>query len=56
MRRIQKDLPDWVQKSGQQAKAMPLTKKLDALLKERKWQEADKVADELLSLMSQEAR
>jgi hypothetical protein len=54
MRRIQRDLPAWVQKSGQQAKVAPLAQKLDALLKERKWQEADKVADEILSLMAPE--
>ena len=53
MHRIQKELPAWVQKSGQQAKATSLTQKLDALMKEKKWQELDKVADELLSLMSQ---
>jgi hypothetical protein len=50
MQRIQKELPDWVQKSGQQAQVMPLTQKLKALIKDKKWQEADKVADELLSL------
>ena len=32
---------------------MPLIQKLEALMKDRKWQEADKVADELLLLMSQ---
>ena len=53
MHRIQKELPGWVQKSGQQAQAMPLIQKLKAFIKDRKWQEADKVADELLSLMSQ---
>jgi hypothetical protein len=52
MRRIQKELPAWAHKSGQQAKAMPLTQNLEALMKDKKWQEADKVADELLSLMS----
>ena len=51
MHRIQKELPDWVQKSGQQAKVTPLTEKLAALLKDKKWQEADKVADEILSLL-----
>jgi hypothetical protein len=51
MRRIQEELPDWVQKSGKQAQAMPLTKKLQAFIKDRNWQEADKVADELLALM-----
>jgi cysteinyl-tRNA synthetase len=52
MHRIQRDLPDWVQKSGAQAQVMPLIEKLKALLKEKKFQEADKVADELLSSMS----
>lgn len=52
MQRIQRELPAWVQKSGQQAQAMPLTEKIKALMKDRKWQEADKVADELLALMT----
>jgi hypothetical protein len=56
MHRIQKELPDWVQKSGKQAQAMPLTQKLKALINDRKWQEADKVADELLSLMFPEEK
>ena len=49
MHRIQTELPGWIQKSGQQAQAMPLIKNIKALLKDRKWQEADKVADELLA-------
>ena len=49
MRRIQKELPDWVQGSGKQAQAMPLTEKLQAFIKNKHWQEADKVADELLA-------
>jgi hypothetical protein len=53
MHRIQRDLPGWVQKSGRQAQAMPLVEKIKALLSEKKFQEADKVADELLSLISQ---
>ena len=52
MHRIQTELPGWVQKSGQQAQVMPLIQKLNAFIKDRKWQEADKVADEILSLMS----
>jgi hypothetical protein len=51
MRRIQKELPEWVQRSGKQAQAMPLIQRLQALIKDRKWLEADKVADELLALM-----
>jgi hypothetical protein len=53
MHRIQRDLPGWVQKSGKQAQMMPLIEKIKALMKDTKFQEADKVADEILSLMSQ---
>ncbi|MHC5539118.1 hypothetical protein ACYOEI_12940, partial [Singulisphaera rosea] len=56
MRRIQQELPDWVQKSRKQAQAMPLTEKLQANIKDMRWPEADKVADELLSLMKGEER
>ncbi len=51
MHRIQTELPGWVQKSGGQTQAMPLIKNIKALLKDRKWQEADKVADEFLALI-----
>ncbi len=51
MRRIQAELPDWVQKSGKQAQVMPLAQKLQTLIKDKKWQEADKLAGELLELM-----
>jgi hypothetical protein len=54
MHRIQKELPAWVQESGKQAQAMPLAQKLQALINDRNWQEADKVADELLALMKSE--
>jgi hypothetical protein len=53
MHRIQKEFPAWIQKSGQQAKAAPLMKKLSALLKDKKWQELDQLADQVLSMMSQ---
>ena len=56
MHRIQKELPAWVQKSGQQAKVAPLTDKLNALMKDKKWQEVDKVADEILSLLPPEEK
>ena len=52
MRRIQSEMPAWVQKTGQQAQMSPLTQKLSALMKEKKWEELDRVADEILSLMS----
>jgi hypothetical protein len=51
MHQIQTDLPAWVQKSGRQAQAMPLVQKLKALTKDKQWQEADKVADEVLALI-----
>ena len=56
MHRIQAELPGWIQKSGQQAQAMPLIENIKARIKDRKWQEADKVADELLALMSAGAK
>ncbi len=52
MHRIQRELPTWVQQSGQQAKVQPLIRKLEACIKGRKWREADKMADEILLLMS----
>jgi hypothetical protein len=52
MRRIQTELPAWAEKSGQQAQVLPLTQKLNTLLKEKKFAEADTVADQLLSLIS----
>jgi hypothetical protein len=55
MRRIQTELPGWIQKSGQEARAMPLMQKLQRLVKDKKWQELDKAADELLALMKGES-
>jgi hypothetical protein len=52
MHRIQSELPAWVQKTGRQAQLMPLMQRLDALIKERKFLEADKAAGEILSLIS----
>jgi hypothetical protein len=52
MRRIQTELPVWVRQSGRQGQVMPLTQKLQALVKDKKWRDADKLADELLTLMS----
>ncbi|AGA26508.1 hypothetical protein [Singulisphaera acidiphila] len=51
MRKIQEELPGWIQKSGKQAEAMPLIQKLEGLVKEKQWQKADKVADEVLAMM-----
>jgi hypothetical protein len=51
MHRIQSELPAWVQKTGQQAQVMPRIEKIKALMKEKDFQAADKLADELLSLI-----
>jgi hypothetical protein len=51
MRRIHAELPVWMRKTGRQAEATPLLQKAYALIKERKWREADKAADEVLALM-----
>lgn len=56
MRRIQKELPGWVQKSGKQAQVMPLVQKLERLMKTQKWLDADAVADELLDLMNSDKK
>jgi Tol biopolymer transport system component len=52
MQRIQKQLPAWIQKTGKQEQAMSLVKNMQVLIKEKRWQDADKVADEILSLIS----
>lgn len=51
MQRIQKEFPTWVQETGKAAQVMPRIQRLQALIKEKKWREADRVADELLDLM-----
>jgi dihydroneopterin aldolase len=56
MRRIQAELPSWIQKTGRQAEAMPLMHTVKALIKEKKWQEADKAADEVLALMKSDSQ
>ena len=56
MHRIQAELPAWVQRTGRQAEMTSLTQKLDALLKDRKFEEADTLAAKILSLMSGERK
>ncbi len=51
VRRIQLELPVWVQKTGDQAKADALLKRLDAALKGNNVTEGEKVADEILKLL-----
>jgi hypothetical protein len=52
MHRIQAELPGWVQRSGLQDQVQPMASKLTALIKDKKWQEADTVADQLLGMMA----
>jgi hypothetical protein len=54
MQRIQFELPGWIKKTERQADVMPRLQKVIALTKEKKWQEADKQADELLNLMNKD--
>lgn len=53
IQRIQAELPAWVDGNAERQKqATSLSQKLQAFIKEKKWQEVDKVADEMLSLIS----
>ncbi|HYR58878.1 MAG TPA: hypothetical protein VEO95_09625, partial [Chthoniobacteraceae bacterium] len=54
MRKIQAALPGWVKNAERQAQATALMQKLQSLIKDKKWQEADKAADEMLALISGE--
>ncbi len=51
MQRIQAELPAWIHESGKQAQAAALMEKMNLLVKEKKWQEVDKVADQVLGLI-----
>ena len=50
--RIQQELPAWIQKTGKQAQAEPLMRKLEAALKANDFVEAEKTADALLELLA----
>ena len=52
--RIQRELPAWARKTGNQARAKALTQRLDAALKAKDFTEAEKVADEILKLLPAE--
>jgi hypothetical protein len=49
--RIQKELPAWVQKTGNQEMATPLMHKLDVQLKAKNFEEVEKTADSILKMM-----
>lgn len=51
IRKIQSELPAWIQKTHNQALVEPLMQKLDAALKAKDFTQAEKVADEILKLM-----
>ena len=53
MRRIQAELPGWVQRSGKKAQGQPLIEKLSAQIKGKQWQEADKTADSILKMLGE---
>jgi hypothetical protein len=49
--RIQREIPAWVQKTGNQAVVEPLLQQLDSAIKAKDFTEADKIADTLLRLL-----
>ena len=51
MRRIQELLPAAASKSGEKARLMMLTQMLEAHMKAQEWQDADRAADAILSLV-----
>ncbi|MBC8065196.1 MAG: hypothetical protein H7Y17_10225 [Chlorobia bacterium] len=51
IRKIQSELPAWIQKTHNQALVEPLMQKLDAALKAKDFELAEKVADEILKLL-----
>lgn len=56
MQRVQQELPAWIQRTGKQAQARALMEKIKTLMKDKKWQEVDKVADEILLLISSDKK
>jgi len=56
LRRIQTELPAWVRQSGRQGEVLRLTQKLNTLLKEKRFAEADALADQLLAMLPQQNR
>ncbi|MCX6362231.1 MAG: hypothetical protein NT029_20740 [Armatimonadetes bacterium] len=54
VRRIQSELAGWARRASrpEQARATALSQRLEQLMSERQWQEADRVADQILGLMS----
>jgi hypothetical protein len=53
IRKIQKELPDWIQRTGRQAEAQTLIRELELALQTKDLDRAEKTADSLLKLMDQ---
>lgn len=51
IRRIQKELPAWIQKTGRQGEATTLMQKLDGHIKAKNFDDAEKVADAVLEMI-----
>jgi hypothetical protein len=56
IRKIQKELPAWIQKTGNTDKATALMKKLDGQLKANHLEEAEKTADAILKMIGVSAQ
>jgi hypothetical protein len=50
IRRIQHELPEWVRKTGSEAKIAPLLKQLDAAMKSNDQPAVERLADEILNM------
>ena len=51
IQRIQKELPAWIQTTGNTEKATALMQRLDEHLKVKEFEEAEKTADSILKMM-----
>lgn len=51
IQRIQRELTAWIQRTGKQAEIEPLMQRLDAALKAKDFEEAEKIADSILKMM-----
>ena len=53
IRKIQKTLPAWIARTGKQAEVEPLMKRLAAAVNAKDFEEAEKVADLVLKMLSE---
>ena len=52
IRRIQAELPGWVNRTGRQTEVEPLMQQLQSLVDEKRWTEVDQTADRVIELLS----